>query len=165
MDCPKCSSKNLEIVKSGPHQKLVCSDCMAFVKFMKTADVKTFKQLKDKEKKEMKVVNMKDEKADVKIDRSSILGNPFKIGKDGTREQVIQKYRKYLINCFQVVGEIQNMAYNMEDNINLGCHCKPKECHGDILIEAIKAVREGKRIGRWISYIYCAKKKQPKKGA
>jgi Domain of unknown function (DUF4326) len=32
----------------------------------------------------------------VYIGRPSILGNPFKIGKDGTREEVGQKYRVWL---------------------------------------------------------------------
>jgi len=30
MECIKCKSSNLKIVKSGPHNKLVCRDCLAF---------------------------------------------------------------------------------------------------------------------------------------
>jgi len=45
MKCKKCNSENLTIVKSGPHQKLVCSDCLAFQKFLSQEDAKTFNQL------------------------------------------------------------------------------------------------------------------------
>jgi len=40
-----CSSENLVIVKSGPHNKLVCKDCLTFQKFLNKAQAKTFEQL------------------------------------------------------------------------------------------------------------------------
>ena len=106
----------------------------------------------------MKVVNVKTEKADIMIDRSSILGNPFHIGKDGTREQVIKKYRDYIWNCIQVVDELNRIGEiedinNLSDEysetskfpeLKLGCHCKPEPCHGDIVIKAIKYLRNRK---------------------
>lgn len=49
MECVKCQSKNLDVVDSGPHKKLVCVDCLAFQKFLSTTDAKTFEQLKNKE--------------------------------------------------------------------------------------------------------------------
>ena len=45
MKCIKCGSENLKIVKSGPHNKLVCADCLTFQKFLSAADAKTFRQL------------------------------------------------------------------------------------------------------------------------
>ena len=45
MRCHKCGSTNLAIVKSGPHNKLVCADCLAFQKFLSAGDTKTFLQL------------------------------------------------------------------------------------------------------------------------
>ena len=48
MKCKKCGSTNLDIVESGPHQKLVCCDCLAYQKFLSKAKAKTFKQLKEK---------------------------------------------------------------------------------------------------------------------
>lgn len=50
MKCSKCKSENLEIVKSGPHNKLVCKDCFAFVKFLNKAETKTFNQIKNENK-------------------------------------------------------------------------------------------------------------------
>jgi len=48
MKCIKCESKNLQIVVSGPHKKLVCTDCFAFQKFLSKTEVKTFEQLQNK---------------------------------------------------------------------------------------------------------------------
>lgn len=45
MKCKKCSSENLQVVVSGPHNKLICADCFAFQKFLTKADAKTFEQL------------------------------------------------------------------------------------------------------------------------
>jgi len=49
MRCKKCGSKNLIIVKSGPHNKLVCADCLAYQKFLSKAETQTFEQLQKKE--------------------------------------------------------------------------------------------------------------------
>ena len=40
-----------------------------------------------------KVVHCKKDGYDIYIGRPSKWGNPFSIGKDGTREEVIQKYK------------------------------------------------------------------------
>ena len=45
MKCKKCGSENLAIVKSGPHQKLVCKDCLTFQKFLSQKDAETFNQI------------------------------------------------------------------------------------------------------------------------
>ena len=79
-----------------------------------------------------KVVHCKKEKYDIYIGRPSKWGNPFSIGKDGTREQVIEKYRKWILK--------QDFLLNSLDELKdktLGCWCKPKACHGDILVELV----------------------------
>ena len=68
--------------------------------------------------------------------RDSIFANPFKVGKDGTREQVIQKYKEYIIK------KTMNNEIKFEEWLNLrgktlGCWCKPEPCHGDVLVEII----------------------------
>ncbi len=55
-----------------------------------------------------KVVNIKTtQEKYVKCCRPTIYGNPYILGKDGTREEVIEKYRKYFHNsdvvaCFLI---------------------------------------------------------------
>jgi transcription initiation factor TFIIIB Brf1 subunit/transcription initiation factor TFIIB len=48
MKCKECGSTNLDIIKSGPHQKLVCCDCLTYQKFLNKSQAKTFKQLRRK---------------------------------------------------------------------------------------------------------------------
>ena len=91
----------------------------------------------------MRVVNMKNEKWDVKVDRSSVLGNPYRIGKDGTREEVIEKYKKYLWNCICVVDELNRIG-SMDDSTKLGCWCKPKACHAEVVLKAVNYLKERK---------------------
>ena len=47
MKCKKCNSENLAIVKSGPGQKLVCVDCLAYQKFLSKSEAKIFMQLQE----------------------------------------------------------------------------------------------------------------------
>ena len=58
--------------------------------------------------------------------------NPFKIGKDGTREEVVEKYEEHIrkIATKEEILELKNK--------NLGCWCKPESCHGDILLKLIE---------------------------
>ena len=51
MICIHCQSPNLEVVESGPHKKLICTDCYAFQQFLSAADYKVFNQLKEKREK------------------------------------------------------------------------------------------------------------------
>ena len=86
-----------------------------------------------------RVINIKDKKSfDIYIGRynprygSSKWRNPFKIGKNGTREEVIIKYREYALNN----SELMNRLPELKDK-TLGCWCKPEPCHGDVLVELI----------------------------
>ena len=67
---------------------------------------------------------------------SSNFANPFKIGKDGTREEVLIKYKKYIIEKIENNISLKNELINMKDK-NLGCWCFPEQCHGNILLELI----------------------------
>lgn len=75
----------------------------------------------------MKVVHCKKEPYDVYIGRPSKWGNPFRIGVDGTREEVIQKYRRWVRD--------QPLPFDELRGKNLGCYCHPHPCHGDVLME------------------------------
>jgi uncharacterized protein YebE (UPF0316 family) len=77
----------------------------------------------------MKVVNINNESCDVLICRPSKWGNPFKVGVDGTRTEVIALYKEYIYN-----SDLYNDLDELEGK-TLGCHCKPKACHGDVLVE------------------------------
>ncbi len=76
-----------------------------------------------------KVVHCKRDKYDVYIGRPSKWGNPFVIGKDGTREQVIQKYEQWLRTQPALLAALPELKGKV-----LGCWCSPKPCHGDVLL-------------------------------
>lgn len=69
----------------------------------------------------------------VYIGRGSKWGNPFRIGPDGSRDGVIQKYRDYI----QARPDLLNSLDELKGKA-LVCFCKPKPCHGDILAELVK---------------------------
>lgn len=77
----------------------------------------------------MKVVHCKKEQYDVYIGRPSKWGNPFVVGKDGTREEVIKKYKEWILNQ-SLIEDLSELKGKV-----LGCWCSPKPCHGDVLIE------------------------------
>ena len=77
-----------------------------------------------------KVVHCKKESYDVYIGRPSKWGNPFKIGRDGDRTVVLDKYREYILGT----PDLLNSIHELRDK-TLGCWCHPKSCHGDILAE------------------------------
>ena len=68
--------------------------------------------------------------------KSSIFCNPFKIGKDGSRDEVLEKYRNYIIKKIEEDENFKSELIKLKGK-NLGCWCKPEKCHGDILIELI----------------------------
>lgn len=55
-------------------------------------------------------------------------GNPFEIGREGNRQQVIEKYGQHLKASPWLQQEIPQLVGK-----TLVCWCKPEACHGDIL--------------------------------
>jgi len=66
----------------------------------------------------------------VYIGRPSKWGNPFSIGKDGTREEVLSKYIDWLHENPAFVADVRRELVNKD----LICWCAPRSCHGDILL-------------------------------
>lgn len=83
----------------------------------------------------MPVVNRRTHQAkegDLYIGRPSRWGNPFRIGRDGDREQVVQSYRRLLyLNVLNGTITLEELASLR--NRNLVCYCAPALCHGHVL--------------------------------
>lgn len=77
-----------------------------------------------------RVVHVMKETCDVYIGRPGIWGNPFRIGVDGSREEVIEKYRMYIQSRPDLLERVSTLRGKV-----LGCFCKPLACHGDVLAE------------------------------
>lgn len=86
-----------------------------------------------------KVVHCRKEKFDIYIGRGSIWGNPFKLFQDGSRYEVIEKYRKWFIAQPELMAALPALKGKI-----LGCHCKPLACHGDVLVDLIEDLEETK---------------------
>lgn len=80
------------------------------------------------------VVHCKRLPFDVYIGRPSIWGNPYVIGKDGSRDEVIEKYERYLVNNPQLMSKLGELRGK-----RLGCWCAPQRCHGDVLAKYANA--------------------------
>ena len=83
------------------------------------------------------VVNIHKSTYDVYIGRPERWGNPFEIGKDGTRSEVIKKYREWILTQ----PELLKALPELKDQV-LGCFCKPKSCHGDVLAEMVNGLND-----------------------
>lgn len=68
--------------------------------------------------------------------KSSPFYNPSKIGKHGNRDQVIEKYKNYILKKLEQSQELMNLLKSMKGK-KLGCWCHPEKCHGDVLLELI----------------------------
>lgn len=81
-----------------------------------------------------KLVNVKEDSSwDFYIGRTNQIpdfGNPFIIGPDGTREDVIRKHKNYLKRN----KYLQQIVQLLKDKV-LGCYCYPLSCHGDNYIQ------------------------------
>lgn len=91
-----------------------------------------------------KVVNINNSEYDILIMRPSKWGNPYS-HKEGTlaefkvdsREESIKKYEEYLIQNEELMKDLVELKYK-----RIGCCCKPKKCHGDILKKYVDKLEE-----------------------
>ncbi|MBC8737330.1 DUF4326 domain-containing protein [Paraburkholderia sp. UCT31] len=83
------------------------------------------------------VVHCREAEYDVYIGRAmpglpgSIFANPFRIGKDGTRDEVVEKHRVWLPTQPGIMARLEELR-----GLRLGCWCKGRKtpsarCHGD----------------------------------
>lgn len=84
-----------------------------------------------------RVVHCKKEEFDVYIGRGSVWGNPYSHREGtlaehivGSRSEAIQKYEEYLLSNEDLMRRLPELKGKV-----LGCWCKPKSCHGDILLK------------------------------
>ncbi len=87
------------------------------------------------------VHDMQPEEGDIYIGRAvsrrrlkaSPFANPFKLGKDGDRPEIMAKYREYIQTRPDLLARLPELRGH-----RLACWCAPEACHGDILVELIE---------------------------
>ena len=76
---------------------------------------------------------------EVYVGRPSPLGNPYALGRDGNREQVIAQYRRWLWAQLQSPGSPQErelmrlLAQARSGEQELLCWCAPLPCHAEVV--------------------------------
>lgn len=87
-------------------------------------------------------VNKYKEDYDVYIGRGSKWGNPFTSKPVGqtkaahqcnSREEAVAAYEHYLRNNEALLYALRELI-----GMRLGCFCKPKACHGDVLVKLVQ---------------------------
>ena len=64
------------------------------------------------------------------IGRPSKWGNPFVIGRDGNRKDVIKRYEAWLETQPKLKEEMKKELRGKD----LLCYCSPLPCHGDVIL-------------------------------
>lgn len=80
---------------------------------------------------------------DVYIGRGSPLGNMFAIehGTENDRASVIEKFREHFYANIVTDPEMHKYLKSLR-GLRLGCHCKPKPCHGDVIADYLNRSAE-----------------------
>lgn len=77
---------------------------------------------------------------DVRVDRTSILGNPFYMKTEADRDAVCNQYQVYFDNKIKAndeafMSELSRLLMTWEEygQLNLFCWCAPKRCHAETI--------------------------------
>lgn len=74
-------------------------------------------------------------------------GNPYVIGADGDREQVIAKFEEHVREGIETDPEFRDRVRALEGK-RLFCWCAPAACHGDVLERIAGELNDPRIAGR-----------------
>ena len=80
------------------------------------------------------MLNIRNGGKGVYVGRGSKWGNPFHIGQHGSRQQVIARYRAWLVQQPALMAALAELRGQ-----DLVCYCAPLACHGHVLLELANA--------------------------
>lgn len=77
----------------------------------------------------------------IKVDRSTVVGNPFPMNSEKDRDEVCSKYDEYFDNIVKHPDEHKEFMDYLRHiykvakttNVALGCWCAPKRCHAETI--------------------------------
>lgn len=90
------------------------------------------------------VVNVRSADYDIYIGRPGPLGNPFRIGQHGTREEVIRLHMQYARDRILHDPEYKRIVAACYGK-RLGCYCSPLPCHGDNYVILSKELHDAQK--------------------
>ena len=78
------------------------------------------------------------------VGRPTILGNPFRIDEQITREESIQRYAEWFISKIKsrnnhFIQHLHIMEHMLKENgkLDLVCWCAPEMCHADLIKQVL----------------------------
>jgi hypothetical protein len=82
----------------------------------------------------------------------SLLGNPFRIGCDGTRVQIISKYRRWLWEQIKLKNEAYDELRRIAElarqgDVTLVCWCVPELCHATVIERSVEFLNSAGAVG------------------
>jgi hypothetical protein len=91
-----------------------------------------------------RVVNLRREAFDVYIGRAGkgmdgYFGNPTRLEREADRASVLERYRAYFVDRMERDSVFRARVLELR-NKRLGCFCKPKACHGDVIAEYLNGL-------------------------
>jgi hypothetical protein len=92
------------------------------------------------------VVNINKDRFDVYIGRTGrgedeYFGNPFRMGNGTSRDDSVQKFQKYFTDRIGKDSEFRRRVLELKGK-RLGCFCKPKACHGDVIADWLNKMEQ-----------------------
>jgi hypothetical protein len=89
------------------------------------------------------VVNINTEQFDIYIGRAGRgeggYYNPFH--ETGSAEDAVQRFQRYFIDRIEKDSEFKRRILALKGK-RLGCFCKPKACHGDVIADWLNKMEE-----------------------
>jgi len=81
----------------------------------------------------------------VRVDRKTKWGNPFIIGQDGTRDEVIEKHKVWFWSKIEA-GKISLTDLAALAHRPLACWCAPQPCHAETIAVAAIWAKEKMKV-------------------
>ncbi|RPJ00478.1 MAG: DUF4326 domain-containing protein, partial [Deltaproteobacteria bacterium] len=67
--------------------------------------------------------------------------NPFRMGNRISREDAAQRFQRYFIDRIEKDTEFKRRILALKGR-RLGCFCKPKVCHGDVIADWLNKMEQ-----------------------
>jgi len=92
------------------------------------------------------VVTIYKEQYDIYIGRAGrgkdgYFGNPFRMGNGISREDTVEKFQNYFMERIEKDSEFRRRVLALKGK-RLGCFCKPKACHGDVIADWLNKMEQ-----------------------
>ncbi len=119
MKCKHCGSSNLNVIKSGPHNKLICEDCLKFQKFLSAKDKEIFESLTTETEETEKTIEVKgDEKLFNRFKKLSFLVKNCSAITQNNMKISIKDKQNFIERMDEIKNEITCLKRTVLNNID-----------------------------------------------